>query len=87
MGRDVESMIRDLVEIAIDMVREERLEEVAERAEEHAEEQLLDLLLPRRIRRPALAQALRYRAEEAIPRAPARNCASSSAKASWTKGG
>ena len=46
VGRDVESMIRDLVEIAIDMIREERLEEVAEKAEEHAENKLLDLLLP-----------------------------------------
>ncbi|MBZ5532298.1 MAG: ATP-dependent protease ATPase subunit HslU [Acidobacteriia bacterium] len=46
VGRDVESMIRDLVEIAIDMIREERLEEVADKAEEHAEEKLLDLLLP-----------------------------------------
>jgi ATP-dependent HslUV protease ATP-binding subunit HslU len=46
VGRDVESMIRDLVEISIDMVREERLEEVAEKAEEHAENKLLDLLLP-----------------------------------------
>src|SRR6201984_349476 len=46
VGRDVESMIRDLVEISIDMVREERLEEVAEKAEEHAEERLLDLLMP-----------------------------------------
>src|SRR5713226_1055785 len=46
VGRDVESMIRDLVDIAIDMVREERLEEVAERAEKNAEERLLDLLMP-----------------------------------------
>ncbi|MGC9158896.1 MAG: ATP-dependent protease ATPase subunit HslU [Terracidiphilus sp.] len=46
VGRDVESMIRDLVEIAIDMVREERLEEVEDRAEVNAEERLLDLLLP-----------------------------------------
>ncbi len=46
VGRDVESMIRDLVDIAIDMVREERLEEVAERAEANAEERLLDLLMP-----------------------------------------
>src|SRR5437667_2155313 len=46
VGRDVESMIRDLVEIAIDMVREERLDEVAERAERNAEERLLDLLIP-----------------------------------------
>src|SRR5262245_53644793 len=46
VGRDVESMIRDLVEIAIDMVREEKLEDVADKAELTAEERLLDLLLP-----------------------------------------
>jgi len=46
VGRDVESMIRDLVEIAIDMIREERLEEVEDKAEMNAEERLLDLLLP-----------------------------------------
>jgi ATP-dependent HslUV protease ATP-binding subunit HslU len=46
VGRDVESMIRDLVEIAIDMVREEKLEEVEDKAELNAEERLLDLLLP-----------------------------------------
>jgi len=46
VGRDVESMIRDLVEIAIDMVREEKLEDVADKAELNAEERLLDLLLP-----------------------------------------
>jgi ATP-dependent HslUV protease ATP-binding subunit HslU len=43
VGRDVESMIRDLVEIAVDMVREEKLEEVEDRAELNAEERLLDL--------------------------------------------
>ncbi|HEY4681809.1 MAG TPA: ATP-dependent protease ATPase subunit HslU [Candidatus Acidoferrales bacterium] len=46
VGRDVESMIRDLVEVAIDMIREEKLDEVADRAEVNAEERLLDLLLP-----------------------------------------
>lgn len=46
VGRDVESMIRDLVEIAIDMLREEKLEEVEDKAELNAEERLLDLLLP-----------------------------------------
>ena len=46
VGRDVESMIRDLVEIAIDMVRNERLAEVEEKAESNAEERILDLLLP-----------------------------------------
>jgi ATP-dependent HslUV protease ATP-binding subunit HslU len=46
VGRDVESMIRDLIEIAIEMVREEKLEDVADKAELNAEERLLDLLLP-----------------------------------------
>src|SRR5436189_1186435 len=46
VGRDVEAMIRDLVDISIDMVREERLDEVSERAERNAEERLLDLLMP-----------------------------------------
>jgi len=46
VGRDVESMIRDLIEIAIEMVRDEKLDEVAEKAEQNAEERLLDLLLP-----------------------------------------
>jgi ATP-dependent HslUV protease ATP-binding subunit HslU len=46
VGRDVESMIRDLVDVAIDMVREERLEQVADRAEQQAEDRLLELLMP-----------------------------------------
>ena len=57
VGRDVESMIRDLIEIAIDMVREEKLEDVADKAELNAEERLLDLLLAasRRWFRPTAA--------------------------------
>jgi ATP-dependent HslUV protease ATP-binding subunit HslU len=46
VGRDVESMIRDLVEISIDMIREEKLDEVADHAETAAEDRLLDVLLP-----------------------------------------
>src|SRR5215472_5712277 len=46
VGRDVESMVRDLIEIAIDNVREEKLEDVADKAELNAEERLLDILLP-----------------------------------------
>ncbi len=46
VGRDVESMIRDLVEIAIDMVRMEKAAEVADKAERNVEERILDLLLP-----------------------------------------
>ena len=46
VGRDVESMVRDLVELAVDMVRDEKSEEVQEKAKTAAEERLLDLLLP-----------------------------------------
>jgi ATP-dependent HslUV protease ATP-binding subunit HslU len=46
VGRDVESMVRDLVELAVDMVREERVVEVRLKARQNAEERLLDLLLP-----------------------------------------
>ena len=46
VGRDVESMIRDLVDVSIDMVREERLDQVADKAEQIAEDRLLDLLMP-----------------------------------------
>src|SRR6201992_2559180 len=53
VGRDVESMVRDLVEIAIENVREEKLEDVADKAELNAEERLLDILLPPPAPRPA----------------------------------
>lgn len=46
VGRDVESMIRDLVEISINMVREERTKEVEEKAKEMADERILDVLVP-----------------------------------------
>ena len=46
VGRDVESMIRDLSEIAVDMTRQEKIEEVAEKAELNVEERILDILLP-----------------------------------------
>ncbi len=46
VGRDVESMVRDLVELAVDMVKEERLAEVRGKARQAAEERVLDLLLP-----------------------------------------
>jgi ATP-dependent HslUV protease ATP-binding subunit HslU len=46
VGRDVESMIRDLVEIAIEMVRIEKVEEIEEKAQHNVEERILDMLLP-----------------------------------------
>ena len=84
VGRDVESMIRDLVEIAIDMVREERLEEVEDRAEMNAEERLLDVLLP-----PPPPAPHGQEGQLALPgtgaiNVHAKSCASSSAKASST---
>jgi ATP-dependent HslUV protease ATP-binding subunit HslU len=55
VGRDVESMIRDLAEISVKMVREEARERVAIKARENAEERLLDILFPppTKVRRPA----------------------------------
>ncbi len=46
VGRDVDSMVRDLVESAIEMVREEKSDLVAERAEQNAENRLIDILMP-----------------------------------------
>ena len=46
VGRDVDSMIRDLVEMSIEMVREEKLDLVADRAEQNAEDRLLEILMP-----------------------------------------
>jgi ATP-dependent HslUV protease ATP-binding subunit HslU len=62
VGRDVESIVRDLVEIAIDMVREEKMEEVEDKAELAAEDRLLDLLLPPT---PGMATAAPVAAAEA----------------------
>src|SRR5512142_1745223 len=67
VGRDVESMVRDLVEIAIDMVREERVDEVRAKAERNAEERLLDLLLP-----PSPVPAIEEDADSAAAREHAR---------------
>jgi ATP-dependent HslUV protease ATP-binding subunit HslU len=46
VGRDVESMIRDLVRISVDMVKQEKIEEIKEKAERNVEEKILDILLP-----------------------------------------
>ncbi len=51
VGRDVESMIRELVDIAVNMVKMEKMEEIKDRAEELAEERILDILLPKRKKR------------------------------------
>src|SRR5689334_22773566 len=46
VGRDVESMIRDLTEIAVEMTRQEKVDEITDKAELNAEERILDILLP-----------------------------------------
>jgi len=84
-------MIRDLVEIAVDMVREEKLEEVEDRAELNAEERLLDLLLPPSPA-PAATSSTPGRWSSTVTVSPAsqeshnrtrKSCGNSSAKASW----
>ncbi len=84
VGRDVESMVRDLVETSIDMVREEKLDEVAERAEQSAEERLLDLLLPAHARATPKAAPQPKRSAASRRSARATSSARSSAKASST---
>lgn len=59
VGRDVESMIRDLMEIGVSLVRSEEAEKVRERAEAAAEERLLDLLLPSADGRESTREKLR----------------------------
>ena len=46
VGRDVESMIRDLTEIGVEMTREEKIDEISDKAEQNVQERILDLLLP-----------------------------------------
>jgi len=56
VGRDVESMIRDLVRISVDMVKQEKIAEIVEKARANAEEKLLDILLPPPRRRDEAAE-------------------------------
>ncbi len=65
VGRDVESMIRDLAELSVNMVKAEMAGAVQEKAEALAEERVLDLLLPRRKSEPFQSQTL----EEISPEA------------------
>ena len=65
VGRDVESMIRDLAEISVSMVRQEHLEKIREKAKHLAEERLLDLLLPQpRLSRTEIDEQERERSKE-----------------------
>jgi len=63
-GRDVESMIRDLLDLAVHMVREEQTEVVRQEAERIAEEKLLDALLPRSDNDPIVEDATSEAAQQ-----------------------
>jgi ATP-dependent HslUV protease ATP-binding subunit HslU len=65
VGRDVESMIRDLTELAVNMVRAEEMEKVMARAREMAEERMLDLLLPP-VKKGALSEEEKPNASEIV---------------------
>jgi ATP-dependent HslUV protease ATP-binding subunit HslU len=64
VGRDVESMIRELTELSVSMVREERMVEIEGAADANAEERLLDLLLPPLKRRSGLSSEEKTAEEE-----------------------
>jgi ATP-dependent HslUV protease ATP-binding subunit HslU len=66
VGRDVESMIRELTELGVNMVKAEMMAAVQEKAEQNAEDRLLDLLLPRRNAEPFTSDSL----EQVAPGAP-----------------
>ena len=70
VGRDVESMVRDLVELAVSMVKAEKSREVETKAARLAEERILDLLLPTERRRPE--EIPEEEAQESIARTRAR---------------
>ena len=99
VGRDVESMIRDLMEASVQMVRRRLVEEVQEEAARRAEERILDALLPRPKTEGTptpdflrlfgvgqQAQPLRSLRPRRSERAPGRNCGSCCGRASWTAG-
>jgi len=68
VGRDVESMIRDLTELAVTMVKNEMMATVTDRAERAAEDRLLDLLLPRRSAEPYSSERLEQVSPDAVSR-------------------
>lgn len=74
VGRDVESMIRDLTELAVNMVRSEEMETVKKKAEKIAEEKLLDILLPPKRQTDAREQ------QQALPEPEAVKAAQNEAK-------
>ena len=89
VGRDVESIIRDLTELAVGMVKTAHVEQVQQKAEQLGEERLLDFLLPPTSQKPTLG-GFKTRARRPPPRSglssmkrPARSFVSSCARESW----
>lgn len=80
VGRDVESMIRDLAELAVSMVRNEEMEMVKLKAEEVAEEKLLDILLPPKRQQEHSSQLLEAPGEVSEPLRPAEGASSTREK-------
>ena len=64
VGRDVETIIRDLTEFAVSMVRKRMIEEVQDPAREHAEERLLDALLPKREKKFSMPEFMKVFADK-----------------------
>ncbi|MDR1360455.1 MAG: ATP-dependent protease ATPase subunit HslU [Deltaproteobacteria bacterium] len=85
VGRDVESMIRDLMEIGISLVRAEEQERVQTAAEKAAEDRLLDLLLPP-ASRPRQGEFLPYAEEDEIPPAASPDSTREKLRAMWRAG-
>jgi len=72
VGRDVESMVRELADVAVDMAKQGAFEEVAPRAEQNVEEKLLDLLLPTPSSMSYAADLEEAVTESSVCRSPAR---------------
>ena len=93
VGRDVESMIRDLTELAVNMAKKDEQEIIKPKAKELAEERLLDVLLPKRDEgapteedeeKERILEVVRDRQTRAIQ--PVKSCAGCSRPESWTSG-
>jgi ATP-dependent HslUV protease ATP-binding subunit HslU len=86
VGRDVESMIRDLMEIGVNIVRKEELDKVREKAEKLGEEALLDLLLPRSSKKEEESQAPRTDLQSPDQAAPEKPSTREKFRSMWQQG-
>lgn len=86
VGRDVESMIRDLMEIGVNLVRQEEMEKVQVKAERNAEERLLDLLLPRTSTAQDSSSVLMAGEDGAVQQAPKSDSTRDKLRKMWREG-